>query len=266
MGPMQRLQEGVRVVLEAGLAPAERLAIADGVVDVSGTAVRGGVYQARTFAPRRPWRRPEPWESEMLLGQAQDEASGEPVSVVRAPAPVLAMMPRAQEAADSGEPLDALFVERLAESVHRWVSAAFHASRFFVVGAHRGTSDQQTATKEGELLVGLHVDNWERSPISSRHECRSRLCVNLGREDRFFLFINRPIHRMLDEVEIERAGNACELGEAFLATFSEYPVVSLRVRPGEAYIAPTENVLHDGSTRGSSSPDLIYTVLGDFSR
>jgi hypothetical protein len=40
--------------------------------------------------------------------------------------------------------------------------------------------------------------------------------------------------------------------------------VKVRVAPGEAYIAPTDNVIHDASTVGSQTPSITLTLRGWF--
>ena len=42
-------------------------------------------------------------------------------------------------------------------------------------------------------------------------------------------------------------------------------VYALEVRPGEAYVAPTECLVHDGSTALGSSVDVCLTMLSFFS-
>lgn len=49
---------------------------------------------------------------------------------------------------------------------------------------------------------------------------------------------------------------------AFLRKYPEYPVMRLAVMPGEAYIAPTENMIHDGTTECMTVADLQVTVRG----
>ena len=44
--------------------------------------------------------------------------------------------------------------------------------------------------------------------------------------------------------------------------FRTLPVVRCRLAPYEAYIAPTENLVHDGSTMGQRDLDQQFTVLG----
>src|SRR5688572_7475990 len=76
------------------------------------------------------------------------------------------------------------------------------------------------------------------------------------------MFMDVPLLEMLHTL---RGHDAPEPGEpfvpikpgaAFMRRFPTCPVVRLRVRPGEAYVAPTENLLHDGSREGRSWLDL----------
>ena len=55
---------------------------------------------------------------------------------------------------------------------------------------------------------------------------------------------------------------ATALGQAFMQRYPDYPVIKVRVAPGEAYIAPTENMIHDASTVAKRVPDLHLTFLG----
>ena len=45
-----------------------------------------------------------------------------------------------------------------------------------------------------------------------------------------------------------------------------YPVARLRIDPGEAYILPTDNLIHDASTEGTRCPDITLTFLGFFTQ
>jgi hypothetical protein len=44
--------------------------------------------------------------------------------------------------------------------------------------------------------------------------------------------------------------------------YPEIPIVRCRLRPGEAYIAPTENLVHDGSSVGQGDIDRQFTIRG----
>jgi hypothetical protein len=54
------------------------------------------------------------------------------------------------------------------------------------------------------------------------------------------------------------------IGQRFMRSWPGYPVIRLRIDPGEAYILPTDNLVHDASTEGNVYPDITLTYLGRF--
>jgi hypothetical protein len=129
------------------------------------------------------------------------------------------------------------------------------------VGYHRILSDPPglgTVSRDDAtgLLVGLHVDMWARLEGATDAADRpSRLCLNLGAEDRWFLFVNQTVAAMRSR--LGRGAVAADPGDdgrAFLQAFPDYPVLKVRICPGEAYVAATEELLHDGSSYGQSRP------------
>jgi hypothetical protein len=125
-------------------------------------------------------------------------------------------------------------------------------------------------------FVGLHVDTWFNLPIGSLAQAPIRVCANFGWNDRFFLFLNIPVDQIASgEIKefsdwanehIKKNGNfkgaATALARKFLTAFPDYPVGRIRVRPGEAYLAPTENLVHDGSTLANTMPDVTCHING----
>jgi hypothetical protein len=76
--------------------------------------------------------------------------------------------------------------------------------------------------------------------------------------DRYFLFVPMAVEGMArslgPRVRGERLHNYMTgLGRAFLSRYPDVPVMRCRVKPGEAYIAPTENIVHDGSSEGQGA-------------
>ena len=60
-------------------------------------------------------------------------------------------------------------------------------------------------------------------------------------------------------------GSGYLVDQCFAATRQNRKTVfSLEVRPGEAYIAPTECPVHDGSTRAAKSVDICFTLRSNF--
>src|SRR5262249_31625799 len=96
-------------------------------------------------------------------------------------------------------------------------------------------------------LNGLHVDNFCQAPLNARSSIQNRVEINIALGDRYFLFVNLGMVaalRMLRDRGIHFSG--CEKSTvafrtSFMTEFSGYPVVKVRLRPGDAYIAPTEN-------------------------
>jgi hypothetical protein len=121
-----------------------------------------------------------------------------------------------------------------------------------------------------KLHVGMHLDSWDKSPLRRRHLSRNRLCINLGREDRFFLFINLTLMEMFyalglsEPQDIYKHYRGTNLGYEFMLRYPDYPVVKIKVSPQEAYIAPTDNLIHDASTIGKNYPDITLTYIGYF--
>ena len=139
---------------------------------------------------------------------------------------------------------------------------------------YRGDPGQRTVTRtdrdsaQREALTGLHVDSWEGTPLRQRTRIRNRMCVNLGDEDRHFLYVNLTLDQMMRAAGL-RDGDDVRLvnlfvGRRFFARFPDYPVVRVRVAPGEAYIAPTGNLVHDGDSLEKKRPDLALHLLGWF--
>lgn len=104
-------------------------------------------------------------------------------------------------------------------------------------------------------FVGMHIDAWDDRGTGVVGN-RNRLCINFGPEDRYFLFVDAPVSEMrkaLSEAsDTQFTGNPSEVGRCFMQAFPSYPVTRLRVRPGEAYVAPTCAILHDASTIGAT--------------
>ena len=114
-------------------------------------------------------------------------------------------------------------------------------------------------------LVGLHIDDWYNAPLTSRSDAPNRVCINLGCEERSFLFLPLSIARIWDAVgNIESGVKHTSVARLFMRMVSCYPIVRLRVRPGEGYIAPTENIVHDGSSKDMSSLDVSLSLRGHF--
>jgi uncharacterized protein len=125
-----------------------------------------------------------------------------------------------------------------------------------------GPPGMATVTRDPRsgLLVGLHVDTFE-AYNQDRTSAGNRLSINIGLAPRYFLFVP------YDFRALARAGNlsqASSVVRRFFESQSAAPVVRVRINPGEAYIAPTEAIIHDASSSDGCDPDLHVTALGCF--
>lgn len=57
---------------------------------------------------------------------------------------------------------------------------------------------------------------------------------------------------------------ASQLGRYFLERYHNYPVCRLTMLPGYGYIAPAQDCMHDGSTKGTRSPDIVLALNSPF--
>ena len=142
------------------------------------------------------------------------------------------------------------------------------ASLFSMIGLAHGSPDQRTTTinpANGHRL-GLHFDSWDMRPLPERGGCRYRVSVNVGTSDRYFLFVAMTALEALQIAEPSDGApqNATTIFRAALRARPQTPVFRLRVPPGWAYVAPTDNLPHDGSTIGATGFDFSLHALADF--
>jgi hypothetical protein len=124
-----------------------------------------------------------------------------------------------------------------------------------------------TKAVDQDARIGLHFDRWDRLSVDELEQSSNRISINLGPVDRHFIFLNQTasaMAAMLDRENVKVARDVRAIGAAFMSTFPDYPIVRLRLRPGEAYIAPTENVLHDGSSTGVRAINQYLSMRGRF--
>jgi hypothetical protein len=111
--------------------------------------------------------------------------------------------------------------------------------------------------------IGLHVDSWFRLPISKRLNAPNRISINLGRDTRTFLFASTNIVEMAETFP-NASSHPTELARYYFSEKPQTSIYALKVPPGCAYLAPTENVAHDASTIGMAHVDRTATMLGRF--
>lgn len=258
-GVLDAIQEEVekpefRLHLPTSLDPSPRVWMSCGTRDAGGSA-----YEPSARLPLLPWRNPSPDEFRGLLATAFDEQTT---------VGVFSLLP-----ALVGEVRDAYaFAARsradvvAAEGVLRALLDAGWSARAVIINglAEHAPGSAETVTRDrqrGNVLIGLHVDSWSGMPTGDRRQARVRLCLNVGARDRYLFFLRQPVDAL------PGGGDSAHINETvrqYMASHPAAPVVRVRVGPGEAYIAPTDNLIHDGSTGGNPETDWNFNLFGHF--
>ncbi|MFD9621860.1 hypothetical protein ACFWB2_31930 [Streptomyces virginiae] len=118
-------------------------------------------------------------------------------------------------------------------------------------------------------LIGLHLDNWDKLNYGQKTTGRRRLALNLGPGTRYILLGALDAQAVCRAVHPRDYTRRCPSTDDYrVHTAAGHPIRIIRVRldPGEGYIAPTEYLLHDGSTEGQDQPSAMAFWLGHWSR
>jgi hypothetical protein len=224
--------------------------------------VHGTAYEEGARLPREPWRLATKEEYEGLVVAEAPSDMATSVAIVKLPGE---FSDDRRQAIRSGNPESReinLFrplrtICQLGEPLH-------------CHGLNQQPGNLKTATINRDVgrYIGLHVDIWDRCKIDSLHLATNRICVNVGQDDRYFLFL--PISLMAIASVLSRVigpdwkvpRRHTDIARQFMEQFPDTPVIRCRLAPGEAYIAPTENLVHDGSSVGQSDIDELFTLRG----
>lgn len=108
--------------------------------------------------------------------------------------------------------------------------------------------------------IGLHFDNIDNMGLDKKHEAPLRLSINLSRESRRFCVSPISFYEAASIVASAGSLRPSELAAAALHRRPETPVYSLTVPPRGFYVAPTQNIIHDGTTTGRQFIDYAVTA------
>ena len=270
------------VALDLFGAPARRLdtvQLSAGTQRADGGGLRG--YAERSFVPRPPWRMPDDDEWAALTESDEELVPpGDRIAVFTVPASLLEPFAQLRALCYESDNLKRLYA--VADDVVGR-TALLKAARYARSLARPERSDLEgpglhanvppgaptMTTDRDRPLTGLHVDSWYRRGIEGRAASPNRISINLGVHESHLLYVNLPLRTIAAWVAEARGGAAVEdisfaLPREFMRYFPDYPVVRLTVAPGEAYIAPTENIVHDGYQERSGGIDLQFTCRGYF--
>jgi hypothetical protein len=155
-------------------------------------------------------------------------------------------------------------IESLTKAILDEPQTVLRPQAFQVLGVHHDEAGQQTVTVDRDLgvRIGLHVDNWDHLPLARRKRSRNRLAVNLGPGDRELLIALVDIFASLRHAPGDRVPGTDD--GRLIARRASAQICRMRLPSGFGYIAPTECLVHDGSTEYASEGSSIISFLGSF--
>jgi hypothetical protein len=253
-----------------------RLELSSGTQPVCSAGLSG--YLDTAFVPQTPWRRPSRTEQRLLLATGPPDCIGSHITLVRLPDDVMAHFSPLREHVHNCSSIGEL---RAWLHRHRYTAgcdAILEFARTYLRSDHqvlegaaitcRATDLPTATTDDTGAHVGLHIDNWYHSKLGERANAPNRISINLGVTPRFLLYINLPL-AAIGALAAEQFAFDTRVGDTrnrlrdlFMSRYGSYPVVRVRLDPGEGYIAPTENVIHDGCTPAKNALDVQFSVRG----
>lgn len=259
---------GVRVLDVAGEFDGDRVRISSGT-----KRVESEEYAENSYLNNSPWVAATEDEIHVLTeGASPERGPAEQIAVWKIPSEFASYFSAMRESIKKHN--NEIVINNLFEhpnykrgcyGLFDYCKAIAPHSHFKVLGHYsRVTGLASTSVDKEDKFVGLHIDTWGDASVFNRSGFPSRLCVNLGPEDRYFLFINLSLRQLLALYPDYTYDNANMFVRTFMKDHPNYPVIRLTVRPGEAYIAPTEILIHDATTIGKNYMDCSLTILGDF--
>lgn len=221
-------------------------------------STRDPAYARGSFVPRRPWSEPKQ-DLPHLTTEHQEPPSQ--VGLHELPSSLIDRLRLCCDQEESAQ-MRRDVVEHLIDHCDQHVAKI--AGRVHLIGLSESAPGGATITRNmrlpGRKKIGLHIDSWDGPAAEGRASRTQRICINIGSTERFFLFLNLPISRFA----VDEALGVNAAVQSFLLANRDFPAIALRVKPGEAYIAPTELIVHDGWNPARIGLDRTFTVRADF--
>jgi hypothetical protein len=118
---------------------------------------------------------------------------------------------------------------------------------------------------ESRIYTGLHLDKSENKQLGSCHTAKQRLCINLG-ETRYLYYCPISADKLKNLIEDidEQDINLDNIIAHYYDHFRDYPITVIEIPFGYYYIAPTDNLIHDGASINHTTFDITLHYLGHF--
>lgn len=273
---MNTIQEGVKIYLAGDCTEINRVWINRGTVPAIGLSEES--YETGALVPALNWRKPDSAELKILMQNDAEPDYNMTVGVIRLPEGLIDQLNEfgisgfdsVLELSEHIEKNPVAF-NRIREGFRDVIGKHSYIENGFVIHdilINSGNRLSTTINLNTNQFTGLHIDFWDQLSLGKIDDARNRISFNLSKSVRYFVFVNLTISQILEKLSHEtdiKGFNQERVLKEFLKRNPEYPVVKVKVEPFEGYIAPTENLIHDGSTLGSSGKDIQLFTRGYFS-
>jgi hypothetical protein len=287
--PVNQLKAGVRVYFAPDTVPHDRFHLSQGIEALNPEMEADLGYRPHAFIPQLPWYPPTSDQLDLLIETSPHPQTldvSETIAIVKFPTEVIAKISHLFDWGNEQYGVNNLKVADINQhpdyraaitEINNYILQTYSRDHHLsCLGLNRSEINKITTTLDwlnylpATPGVGLHLDSWEKLPLRRRHFSKQRICINLGQESRYFLFVNRALLQLITDLDLDDPDyfyqdyRGVRLPEKFMTLRAHYPVICLAIHPGEAYIAPTENIIHDATSMGKQLPDWSLTFLGNF--
>ncbi|MBV8325327.1 hypothetical protein [Chryseobacterium sp.] len=116
--------------------------------------------------------------------------------------------------------------------------------------------------------TGLHIDKSIFFTPHTAYKSDNRISINISTEPRFLYFINLTLRQIFTKIQKKKSEKITSenIVEEFFKLYPDYPVLRLEIKPYQYYIAPTDNLIHDGTTLGNKFFDITMVYTGVFDK
>jgi hypothetical protein len=265
-----KMAPGLKINLDKRTS--DRILLSAGVCRVE--SLNGIACKSPTYIPQRPWRKPTKEENKILCATKNDLLSHQTIGIVKLPVKLSEKFERFNfSGCKNHHEISILSATKeykalIDDTINYYEKFADIKNSSIPHNIYLGEPNllNNTFNQKEKTFIGLHLDSFERNS-ETREGARNRICINLGKDPRYLLFYNLRFDQMAEMCQmkkVERNGNPYDVLHTFFERYNKYPVIKIQINPYEAYIAPTENVIHDGSTEGTKNLDINLAIRGYF--
>lgn len=271
----------VKVFLDGDVPAHERLSVCSGIVRADATydVHNKKKYAGQSFKPRSDWRPLSTAEMDHVLSPLADLDYKQNIGLFRLPAQLIMLLSELglgelsnlEEAKQQIVEKKELF-SRVNTTLNQFIrefSTPGSSVTPYIQGIFYNNPGLETIGVSDKGYIGLHIDNGHAFKVDQLSAAPNRMCINLGREDRHLLFIPRTSGAILRSLQATMDIDTLrykeyQLTRDFLSANPDCPALRMRQKPYEAYIAPTDNIIHDGCTVGMQGMDVSLVLIGEF--